>query len=51
MYTIGYINGKEVLQIIEVINKYAGLITIGLIAFVFISIYIKRKRNNIISEQ
>lgn len=44
MYAIGYINGKEVLQIIEVINKYAGWITIGLIVFVFISITIKRNK-------
>lgn len=44
MFGIGYVYGKEVLQVLEVINKYAGWITFGLIAFVFVSIFIQQNK-------
>lgn len=51
MYAIGYTYGKEVLQIIEVINKYAGWITLGLIAFVFINVYAKQNKRKSIEDK
>lgn len=44
MFGIGYIYGEEVLQVIDVINKYAGLITLGLIVFMFISVFIQQNK-------
>lgn len=50
MFGIGYIYGKEVLQVLEVINKYAGWITFGLITFVFVSIFIQQDKKKCVDD-